>query len=126
KDRARFAARAARWAQTSAEHFAAVEREAKEASSAQPIDPRWLVYQLGQAVSDDAIVMDDTTHNRMFPYLRLSRPGSYFHNPGSGGGWGPGAGLGAKLAAPERDVIVVTGDGFYGFSNATAALWSAA
>lgn len=125
-DRAGFAARNEKWGRISAEFYEATEREAVAVGSTTPIDQRWVVYQIGRAAHDDTIVIDDTTHNRMFPYLRLSRPGSYFHNPASGGGWGPGAGLGAKLAAPDRDVIVVTGDGFYGFSNATAALWSAA
>ena len=63
------------------------------------IDPRWLAYQIAQLCDDNSLVIDDTTHDRIFPYLRLSRPGSYFHNPGSAGGWAPGAALGAKLAA---------------------------
>lgn len=125
-DRARYTARSEKWARVSADLYAATEKEAIAAGTKNPIDLRFVVYQIGQLAGDNAIVIDDTTHNRMFPYLRLSRPGSYFHNPASGGGWGPGAGFGAKLAAPDRDVIVVTGDGFYGFSNATAALWSAA
>ena len=71
-------------------------------------------------------MIDDTTHDRLFPYLRVSRPGCYFHNPGSAGGWAPGAALGAKLAAPTRDVIAVTGDGFYMYGAPTAAIWAAA
>ena len=90
------------------------------------IDPRWLAYQIAQLCDDNSLVIDDTTHDRIFPYLRLSRPGSYFHNPGSAGGWAPGAALGAKLAAPERDVIAVTGDGFYMYGAPTSAIWAAA
>ena len=77
-------------------------------------------------LDENSLVVDDTTADRVFPYLRLSRPGSYFHNPGSGGGYAPGAALGAKLAAPERDVIALSGDGFYMYGSPTAALWSAA
>ena len=51
-----------------------------------------------------------------------SKPGSYFHNPGSSGGWGPGAALGAKIAAPDRDVVLATGDGFWHVRRANAAL----
>ena len=64
-------------------------------------------------------------HNRLADYLRCDRPGSYFGNPGSSGGWSPGAALGAKLAAPERDVVAVTGDGFYMFSAGNAAISAA-
>jgi len=44
---------------------------------------------------------------------------------GSSGGWTPGAALGAKLAAPDRDVIAVCGDGFYMFGTPAPALWAA-
>jgi acetolactate synthase-1/2/3 large subunit len=33
--------------------------------------------------------------------------------------------LGAKLAAPDRDVIAVAGDGFYQFGTPAYALWAA-
>ena len=58
--------------------------------------------------------------------MPCNRPGSYFTNPGSSGGWAPGAALGAKLAAPERDIIAVTGAGFYMFGTPAPALWAAA
>ena len=47
-------------------------------------------------------------------------------NPGTSGGWGPGAALGAKCGAPDRDVIMVTGDGFYTFGTPAPALWTSA
>jgi acetolactate synthase-1/2/3 large subunit len=59
------------------------------------------------------------------PFLHFSEPGTYFRNPGSGGGWAPGAALGAKLGRPEKDVITVTGDGFYMYSVANAAIAAA-
>jgi acetolactate synthase-1/2/3 large subunit len=124
-DRRRFAERALRWGEAASARVAAVEGEARAAAARSPIDPRWLSLQIAQLLDDRSLVIDDTTHDRLFPYLRLSRPGSYFHNPGSAGGWGPGAALGAKLAAPERDVIAVTGDGFYMYGTPTAAIWAA-
>jgi acetolactate synthase-1/2/3 large subunit len=124
-DRRDFAERALRWGDAAATRVAAVEAEARAAAARSPVDPRWLSLQIAQLLDDRSLVIDDTTHDRLFPYLRLSRPGSYFHNPGSAGGWGPGAALGAKLAAPERDVIAVTGDGFYMYGSPTAAIWAA-
>ena len=55
----------------------------------------------------------------------LAQPGAYFHNPASSGGWAQGAAFGAKLAAPDKDVIAVSGDGFYMFGTPIHALWAA-
>jgi len=126
EDRTRFAQRARRWSEASAARIEAIDRAAYALAGKPMIDPRWLAYQITQLCDDNSLVIDDTTHDRIFPYLRLSRPGSYFHNPGSAGGWAPGAALGAKLAAPERDVIAATGDGFYMYGAPTSAIWAAA
>ena len=78
-------------------------------------------------VDDEAILLDEALSNSALVrrYYRGNRPGSYFAQGSSGGGWGSGAALGAKLAEPERDVVTVAGDGFYGFGVPAAALWSA-
>ena len=126
-DRERFAARAKRWAEASAQRHRALVEDARAQAGKTPIDGRWLSYQIGQALGDDCIVFDDTiVVNQVHDYLQCARPGSYFYNPGSSGGWAPGAALGGKLAAPDRDVVAITGDGFYMFGTAIHALWSAA
>ncbi len=122
---AAIAARARRAAEAATARIAKVEQEARALADQPMIDPRFVSYQIAQLLDDNSLVIDDTTQDRLFPYLRVARPGSYFHNPGSTGGWAPGAALGAKLAAPERDVIAVTGDGFYLYATPTAALWAA-
>lgn len=123
----RIDARAARWAEASRARRVALDRDAASRSARRPIDPRWLSYQIGEVIDDDCIVFDETfAPNHVGDCLRLSRPGSYFYNAGSSGGWATGAAFGAKLAAPDRDVVAVSGDGFYMFGTPTAALWSAA
>jgi acetolactate synthase I/II/III large subunit len=125
-DRAACADRAQRWAAASRAKRQKAEADALAQSKSSPINPAWVGYQIGQHVDDNTLFMDDTMPmNRLHDYLPISKPGSYFHNPGSSGGWGPGAALGAKLAAPDRDVIMATGDGFYMFGTPTPALWSA-
>jgi acetolactate synthase-1/2/3 large subunit len=126
-DRERFAARAARWAEVSSKRRQALAENAKAAASKKPIDVRWLSYEIGQALSDDWIVFDDTiVVSQVHDYLQCAQPNSYFYNPGSSGGWAPGAAFGAKLAAPDRNVVAITGDGFYMFGTAIHSLWSAA
>src|SRR5262245_50275529 len=91
-----------------------------------PIDTKWLSYNIGKVLDDNCIVFDETIGiNQAHDYLNISRPGSYFHNPASSGGWTPGAAFGAKLAAPDRDIVALTGDGFYMFGTPIHALWAA-
>lgn len=126
-DKSRIAARAAHWAEASKAQWAALEREAMAQAKQSPIGREWLAWQIGLALGDNCIVLDETTSgNRISRFLRQNRPGSYIGNPGSAGGWSTGAALGAKLAAPDRDVVAITGDGFYMFGVPNAAIWSAA
>ena len=55
--------------------------------------------------------------------LRISQPGSYYFCASGGLGFGISAGVGVQLAAPDRPVVCVLGEGSaqYGIT----ALWSA-
>lgn len=54
--------------------------------------------------------------------MTIREPGRYFASSSAGGlGWGLGAALGAKLAAPGKTVICAVGDGAYMFGNPTPA-----
>jgi acetolactate synthase-1/2/3 large subunit len=126
-DRSRIADRTQRIGDATRAARRKLEEETQAKGKNTPIDPAWVSYQVGQAVDDNTIFIDDTMPSaRMSSYLGMAKPGSYFHNPGSSGGWGMGAALGAKIAAPDRDVIVASGDGFYMFGVPNAAIWSAA
>jgi acetolactate synthase-1/2/3 large subunit len=124
----RCAERAERIGKESRKYRLALEAEANGHGGTKPVHPLFLGARIAAlAEKSDAIVIDDTLpHNRLYELLRCSRPGSYFYTPGTSGGWASGAAFGAKLAAPDRDVIAVSGDGFYMFGTPTAALWSAA
>jgi len=127
ENRSRFVDRTARWVQASTNKWHALQEQARSRATRSPIDQLWLGYQIGQELREDDIVIDDTlASSHFYEFVRMARPGSCFSNPGSSGGWAPGAALGAKFAAPDRDVIAVTGDGYYMFGTPTPALWAAA
>jgi acetolactate synthase I/II/III large subunit len=94
------------------------QREAclDEARRQAPLRPEWVSHCLGEAKAVDAVVVNEYT---LLPdYCGFEVEDSYFGSSSASGlGWGAGAALGAKLAAPEREVIAVLGDGAYLFSN---------
>jgi len=126
-DRSRIEARRARLAARKREIVAA-ENAAALADGRNPIPSgRWVSYQLGQLLGPDAIVVNDGLSNGDFvrSYARRDRPGTYLRTGSTAGGWGPGASFGAKLGAPDRDVVLASGDGFFMFGSPLAALWAA-
>ena len=126
-DRARISARRKRYDEAHATRLTELERDAQTRAKKTPIDKLWLSHEIGAFAGEDSIVFDETLpHNQVERYLKCSQPGSYIANPASSGGYTPGAAFGAKLAAPDKHVIAVTGDGFYMFSTANAALWAGA
>jgi acetolactate synthase-1/2/3 large subunit len=81
-----------------------------------PVHPAWLAHCLNQVKSENAIVVSEL--GVPVAQLNLTKPRSFMGSLLSGGlGFGMGAALGAKLAAPEREVIVTVGDGSYMFGN---------
>ncbi len=89
-------------------------------AGATPIHPVWLSHCLDQVIDDEAIVVNEMA--LALAHITRRRPGSYFGpSPAGGLGWGLGAALGAKLAAPERFVVAAVGDGSYMFGNPTPA-----
>jgi acetolactate synthase I/II/III large subunit len=85
-----------------------------------PLHPMRLYAELGRVLDRDAIVIGDggdfvSYAGRMIDsYL----PGSWL-DPGPFGclGTGPGYALAAKLAHPDRQVVLLLGDGAFGFSG---------
>jgi len=126
-DRSRIEERKARLDRRKQEMRAAAEQEAQQARGRNPLDRRWVSYQISQILEPDAILLDDALSNS--DYMRIfsnrSQPGTYFKRNSSTGGWGSGAAVGAKIAAPDRDVVLASGDGFFMFGSPLEALWAA-
>jgi acetolactate synthase-1/2/3 large subunit len=118
------------------DHYGALsarQRAAWAASVAQPpagpITPEWISHCLAEAL-DDAAPEEGAIIVNEYPLRQThcprTRHGSFYGQSTAGGlGWGFGAALGAKLAAPERLVVATLGDGAYVFNNPTACHWVA-
>jgi acetolactate synthase-1/2/3 large subunit len=100
-------------------------RKAEEGmETASPIKPSWLANCVSDIMDDDTILLNEM--GVALPHTTLKNPGSYFAaSPISGLGWGLGAALGAKMAAPDKLVIAAIGDGSYYFGNPPSAHYCA-
>jgi acetolactate synthase-1/2/3 large subunit len=89
--------------------------------------PGWITNCLRAVVDDETIFVNEsvTSATSIFDNLPRNKPGTFFGSGGSSLGWGAGAALGTKLAAPHRDVVYFTGDGAFFLSNPSSVYWSA-
>jgi acetolactate synthase I/II/III large subunit len=76
---------------------------------------------------EDALFLTEsiTSYQAVAEHLRVNRPGGYLGSGGSSLGWHGGGSVGAKLAAPERTVVSLVGDGTYLFSVPASVHWLA-
>jgi len=97
----------------------AAERAEREDERA-PLHPMRLYAELGTVLDRDAIVIGDGGDFVSYAgrVIDSYEPGCWL-DPGPFGclGTGPGYALAAKLARPERQVVLLLGDGAFGFSG---------
>lgn len=104
-------------------HHAAARMRAQveEVKDQVPIHPAWIGHCINEAKDDRTILIKEC------PQLSLAQldaqdPISVLAPAAAGGlGWGLGVALGAKMAAPDRLVIAVEGDGAYMFCEPVSA-----
>ncbi len=88
---------------------------------AQPMDGQKLnirdvLSEISAVVGEDAIIVTDVGQHQMITaqYYKFKKSGSFLSSGGLGTmGYGMGAAIGAKIAAPDRPVVLVTGDGCF-------------
>ncbi|MEP7031413.1 MAG: thiamine pyrophosphate-requiring protein, partial [Pseudolabrys sp.] len=97
----------------------------KDSTPGATISPEYLSRVIGETVGSDAIIFNE--YPLRPDHCEREKPGSFFAlGPAGGLGWGFGAALGAKLAAPDKFVVATLGDGAYMFSNPTVGHWVSA
>jgi acetolactate synthase I/II/III large subunit len=117
-------ARTAEWAARHRQIRADAEARAQAGSQRTPLDKAWVAHCLEQLRDADTIVLNEIGLDTS--QFVLEQPGSFFTVSQAGVlGWGIGAALGAKLAAPEKTVVTCVGDGSYMFGVPSAAHWAA-
>ena len=93
--------------------------EAMTGSDSSPVHPARLIAEVNRFADRDAIIVGDGGDFVSFAGRLIERdePGLWI-DPGPFGclGSGPGYAMAAKLARPDRQVILVSGDGAFGFA----------
>ncbi|EHR60776.1 thiamine pyrophosphate-requiring protein [Saccharomonospora cyanea] len=102
-------------------------RAGREAPDGETITPEYLVACVREAIDDDTLVLTEaiTNYPTVSWHLRRNAPGSLLGSGGGSLGWAIGAAIGAKLAAPERTVVSLVGDGSYLFGVPSSVFWMA-
>ena len=93
------------------------DEEALALSEASPMDTKWVAYQLGQCLPDDAMVVEELITHRLaaHQYISQLKPGSWFCGAAGGLGTGLSTALGVKVANPGRPVVGLIGDGSFNY-----------
>ena len=98
---------------------------AKDSAAGATISPEYLSHAIGEAVGKDAIIINE--YPLRPDHCAREKPGTFFSlGPAGGLGWGLGAALGAKLAAPDELIVATLGDGSYMFANPMVGHWVSA
>jgi acetolactate synthase-1/2/3 large subunit len=92
---------------------------AAQRSDATPIMPQRLIWELMNFLDDDAILLGDLSFSSVWLDVHYDVRKAGRHITYARGfdllGWGLPASLGAKLAAPDRQVLSLIGDGSLGY-----------
>ena len=115
--------RRAHWAAEHDKVWNAARAAEADVAGNQKIHPRTLAATMGQVMPDNTFYVDETiTHRGILQrHLQNRGPLSYFR-PQGGLGQGLGIALGAKLAAKDRPVVLMIGDGAFMYNPVLQSL----
>jgi benzoylformate decarboxylase len=105
---------------------AKMHAELESSASTTPIDQRYLVRQIVDALPKDVIVVDETltASPAISAMLPMDNPQAYYGLASGGLGFGMAGAVGVALAQPTRPVVATIGDGSAMYS--IQSLWTAA
>jgi acetolactate synthase-1/2/3 large subunit len=114
-------------------HYAAVHQKmadtVTQAEQPRPdvITAEYVTACVRRHIGRDAIVVNEgvTNYSVINNHTGCTLPSTRFASGASSLGWNGGAALGMKLAAPEKTVVCLTGDGSYMFSVPATVHWMA-
>jgi len=91
-----------------------------------PVSAEWFCHCLNEVIDADTLVVDESMSGggAFSRYVPRTKPGTRFTSGGSSLGFGLGASLGVKLAAPNKDVVCLVGDGCFIFGCPTPTFWA--
>lgn len=91
------------------------------------ITPEYLTACIRRHIDRDTIVLNEgiTNASVIHSHIGATKPLRLFTSGASSLGWNGGAAIGMKLAAPEKTVVSLTGDGSYMFSQPSTVHWIA-
>jgi acetolactate synthase-1/2/3 large subunit len=126
-DRARWSARRAAYAEAQATRQQARTAALAELRARRPIAAEWVGAAVAERLPRESIVLDEmvTSSDAVRRYLARESPGSLLSAGAPGLGWALGAAIGVRLAAPDKTVVCLVGDGSFVFGSPVAALWAA-
>jgi len=86
------------------------------------INPHYLTAELAKLLDDEDMIFNEGITNAAAVFLQIPRrvPNTTVLVGGGGLGWSGGMALGAKLAAPDRLMVQICGDGGFYFGNPTS------
>src|SRR5271156_1458377 len=86
------------------------------------INPHFLMAELGKVLDDEDIIFNEAVTNTPAVLMQIPRrlPNTAFNTNGAGLGWSAPMALGAKLAAPNRLMVQIAGDGSFYFNKPTS------
>ncbi|MBM3925748.1 MAG: thiamine pyrophosphate-binding protein [SAR202 cluster bacterium] len=102
----------------------AFQARVKASWNNRPMSPERWAHEMSKVIAPDVLVCDDSITNRgpLLQAVDFDKPGTLVGGRGGSLGFGMGATMGMKLAAPDKAVLGVIGDGTAMF--AIQALWT--